>query len=157
MRTLRATDFSTGGLAVAVGLATIVASRSIRAMAGESLDPRTLPAIVGWTLVACGAGIIYSGWRYRGEPVPVHWPDGSGVRRLAVTAGLLLGYVGLLESLGFPVATAAFVAAHSWYLGGYRPWVTLLGGLATGLVVYYVFMVLLELTLPLGLIESLYG
>jgi putative tricarboxylic transport membrane protein len=86
----------------------------------------------------------------------VHWPGYDGLRRLAVTAVLLLLYVALIEPVGFPIVTAAFVAAHSWYLGRYRPWVTVLGGLATGLVVYYVFMQLLELTFPLGLIEYLY-
>jgi len=99
---------------------------------------------------------MYSGWRYRGDPVPVHWPNGDGVRRLVVTAVLLLAYVGLIEPVGFPIVTAAFVAAHSWYLGRYRPWATILGGLATGIVVYFVFMELLELTFPLGLIEYLY-
>ncbi len=156
MRTLRTADLVTGALAIGVGLVTLLASRSIKAMSGESLDPRTLPMIVGWAMILAGGGIIYSGWRYRGAPVPVHWPDGDGVRRLVVTAALLLLYVALIEPVGFPVVTAAYVAAHSWYLGRYRPWVTALGGLATGIVVYYVFMQLLELTFPLGVIEYLY-
>jgi putative tricarboxylic transport membrane protein len=156
MRTLRTADLVTGALTIGLGLATLLASRSIKAMAGESLDPRTLPAMVGWAMVCCGAGIIHSGWRYRGDPVPIHWPDAVGVRRLVVTAVLLLAYVAFIEPIGFPIVTAAFVAAHSWYLGRYRPWVTILGGVTTGIVVYYVFMVLLELTLPLGLIEYLY-
>jgi putative tricarboxylic transport membrane protein len=156
MRTLRTADLVTGALAIAAGLVTLVASRGIKAMAGESLDPRTLPTMVGWAMILAGAGIVYSGWRYRGDPVPVHWPDGSGLRRLAATTALLLLYVALIEPIGFPLVTAAFVAAHSWYLGRYRPWATIVGGLASGLVVYYVFMQLLELTFPLGLIEYLY-
>jgi putative tricarboxylic transport membrane protein len=155
MRTLRTADLATGALAIGVGLVTLLASRGIKAMAGESLDPRTLPTIVGWAMILAGVGIVYSGWRYRGAPVPVHWPDNSGLRRLAVTAVLLLLYVALIEPIGFPIVTAAFVAAHSWYLGRYRAWVTILGGLATGIVVYYVFMQLLELTFPLGVIEYL--
>ncbi len=156
MRTLRTADIVTGALSIGVGLVTLLASRSIKAMAGESLDPRTLPMMVGWAMILAGAGIIYSGRRYRGAPVSVHWPDRDGVRRLVVTAALLLLYVALIEPIGFPVVTAAYVAAHSWHLGRYRPWVTLLGGLATGIVVYYVFMQLLELTFPLGVIEYLY-
>jgi putative tricarboxylic transport membrane protein len=155
MRTLRTADLATGALAIGVGLVTLLASRGIKAMAGESLDPRTLPTMVGWAMILAGVGIAYSGWRYRGAPVPVHWPDADGLRRLAVTAVLLLLYVALIEPIGFPIVTAAFVAAHSWYLGRYRAWVTILGGLATGIVVYYVFMQLLELTFPLGVIEYL--
>lgn len=155
MRTLRTADLVTGALAISVGLVTLLASRSIKAMAGESLDPRTLPMMVGWAMILAGAGIVHSGWRYRGAPVPVHWPDTDGLRRLVVTAVLLLLYVALIEPIGFPIVTAVFVAAHSWYLGRYRAWVTILGGLATGIVVYYVFMQLLELTFPLGVIEYL--
>ena len=156
MRTLRSADLTSGTITMAIGMATLVASRSIKVMAGESLDPRTLPSIVGWAMVLCGAGIVYTGWRYRGDPVPVHWPDGQGQRRLMATAVLLLGYVILIEPIGFPIVTAAFVAAHSWYLGRYRPWLSIFGGVATGVIVYYVFMEFLELTFPLGLIEYLY-
>jgi hypothetical protein len=59
----------------------------------------------------------------------------------------------LIEPIGFPVATGAFVAAHSWYLGRYRSWVTVLAGGMTGAIVYHVFMEFLELTFPLGLLE----
>ncbi len=156
MHTLRSADLMTGALTVAIGMATLVASRSIKAMAGESLDPGTLPSMVGWAMVLCGAGIMYNGWRYRGDPVPVQWPDRLGQHRLMATAVLLFAYVILIEPIGFPIVTAAFVAAHSWYLGRYRPWVTILGGGATGVIVYYVFMEFLELTFPLGLLEYLH-
>jgi putative tricarboxylic transport membrane protein len=155
MQTLRSADFMTGGLTVAIGIITLVASQSIKALAGESMDPRTLPEIVGWGMILWGAGIMFSAWRYRGESVPVHWPDWQGRRRLIVTAALLFAYVVLIEPIGFPIVTAAYVAAHSWYLGRYRPWVSILGGAATGVIVYYVFMQFLDLTFPLGLLEYL--
>jgi putative tricarboxylic transport membrane protein len=145
----------TGALTIAIGMVTLVASRGIKAMAGESLNPRTLPAMVGWAMVLCGAGILYTGWRYRGDPVPVQWPDKLGQRRLVATAALLLAYVIFIEPIGFPIVTAVFVAAHSWYLGRYRPWLSILGGGVTGIIVYYVFMEFLELTFPLGLLEYL--
>jgi hypothetical protein len=156
MRTLRSADLMTGALTIVIGMVTLVASRSIKAMAGESLDPGTLPGMVGWAMILCGAGIMRTGWSYRGEPVLVHWPDREGQRRLMATAALLLAYAVLIEPIGFPIVTAAFVAAHSWYLGRYRPWVTILGGIATGVIVYYVFMEFLELTFPLGLLEYLH-
>jgi len=156
MRTLRSADLITGALTLALGVTALGASRSIRALAGESLDPRTLPMMVGWGLVLCGAGIFYNGWRYRGDPVPVSLPDRAGQRRLAMTALLLFAYVLLIEPVGFPLVTAAFVAAHSWYLGRYRVWATLLAGGATGLIVYYVFMEFLELNFPLGILEILH-
>jgi hypothetical protein len=78
-----------------------------------------------------------------------------GVRRLLTTAGALLAYAGAIEPAGFPLATAAFVAFQVWYLGRYPVWLTLAGGALSGAMVYYVFMQLLELTFPLGLLEYL--
>ncbi len=155
MRTLRSADLVTGAFTIGIGITTLVASLSIKALAGESLDPRTLPAMVGWAMVLCGGAIMYNGWRYRGEPVPIHWPDKIGQNRLMITGALLLAYVILIETVGFPIVTAAFVAAHSWYLGRYRPWVAILFGGVTGVIVYYGFMEFLELTFPLGLLEYL--
>jgi putative tricarboxylic transport membrane protein len=145
-----------GVVAIVIGMITLLASRSIKALAGESLDPRTLPMIVGWIMVLCGAGIMYTGCRYRGDPVPVQWPNKQGQRRLMVTAALLLVYVILIEPIGFPIVTAAYVATHTWYLGRYRPWAAILGGCTTGVIVYYVFMESLDLTFPLGLLEYLH-
>ncbi len=156
MRTLRSADLTTGALTIAMGMVTLGASRSIMAMAGESMDPGTLPSMGGWAMILCGAGIIYNGWRYRGDPLPIQWPDSLGQRRLMATAVLLFGYVILIEPIGFPIVTAAFVAAHSWYRGRSRIWFSILLGVATGVIVYYVFMEFLELTFPLGLLEYLH-
>ena len=131
MRTLRSADLMTGALTIVIGIVTLVASRSIKAMAGESLDPGTLPAIVGWAMVLCGAGILRTGWRYRGDPVPVHWPDRQGQRRLMATAALLLAYVtssnpsaspSLPPPLLRPTAgTWAATGPGSPFWGGLRP------------------------------------
>jgi len=155
MRTLRSADLTTGALLALLGAATLIATRGIKGMAGESLDPRTLPSLVGWALVLIGTGIVASAWRYRGAPIGVHWPDRRGRQRLRVTAVALIGYAALIEPLGFPLITALFVAALAWYLGRYRVWTMLLLGAASGAVVYYVFMEFLGLNFPLGLIEYL--
>lgn len=155
MRTLRSADLGTGALVALLGVAALLASRGIKAMPGESLDPRTLPSLVGWTMVLVGVGIAHTGWRYRGAPVWIQWPGRAGTRRLLITAGALPAYVLAIEPAGFPLATAAYVAFHVWYLGRYRVWVTLLGGALAGTMVYYVFMQLLELTFPLGVLEYL--
>ena len=155
MRTLRSADMTAGTLFVGLGTATLVATRWIRGMAGESLNPRTLPSLVGWALVLIGVGIVASAWRYRGAPISIHWPDQRGRQRLWVTAVALIGYAGLIEPLGFPLITALFVAALAWYLGHYRARTMLLLGAASGVIVYYVFMEFLGLNFPLGLLEYL--
>jgi len=155
MRTLRSADLVAGTLFALLGATTLVATRWIRGMAGESLDPRTLPSLVGWALVLVGAGIVLTGWRYRGAPIRIHWPDRRGRGRLLVTALALIGYAGLIEPLGFPLITAVFVTALAWYLGHYRAWTMLFLGAASGVIVYFVFMEFLGLNFPLGLLEYL--
>jgi putative tricarboxylic transport membrane protein len=156
MRTLKSADLMTGTLLGALGLATLVASRGIKGMAGQSLDPRTLPSLVGWGLLAIGAGIVALAFRYRGAPVLVQWPDRQGIRRIGVAFVSLVLYMGLMDLLGFPIATTLFVSGLSWYLGRYRAWVSVLLGLITGLVVHFVFIEFLGLGFPLGLLELLY-
>lgn len=155
MRTLKVADLTTGGLLACLGAATLVTSRGIKGMAGESLDPRTLPSLVGWALVFIGVGIVASAWRYHGNPIGIQWPDPRARQRLWVTGAALIGYAALIEPLGFPLITSLFVAVLSWYLGRYRVWTMLLLGAISGVVVYYVFMEFLGLNFPLGLLEYL--
>jgi putative tricarboxylic transport membrane protein len=156
MRTLKSADLATGIMLGLLGLATLLASRGIKGMAGQSLDPRTLPSLVGWGLLIIGAGIVLLAARYRGDPVPVQWPDRQGLRRIGVAFVSLVLYMGLMDPLGFPIATTLFVAGLTWHLGHYRYWASLLLGLVTGLVVHFVFIEFLGLGFPLGLLELLY-
>ncbi|HTU02078.1 MAG TPA: tripartite tricarboxylate transporter TctB family protein [Candidatus Sulfotelmatobacter sp.] len=156
MRTLKSADLSTGSLLACLGAATLVASRGIKGMAGESLDPRTLPSLVGWSLLFIGVGIVVSALRYRGEPIQIKWPDAAGRRRILAGFVLLVLYLALMEPLGFPITTAMFVASLSWYLGRYRAWISVVLGLATAVVVHFVFIEFLSLGFPLGPIEWLY-
>lgn len=156
MRTLKSADLATGTMLGLLGLATLLASRGIKGMAGQSLDPRTLPSLVGWGLLVIGGGIVLLATRYRGDPVPVQWPDRQGLRRIAVAFVSLVLYMGVMDSLGFPITTTFFVAGLSWYLGRYRVWASLLLGLVTGLLVHFVFIEFLGLGFPLGLLELFY-
>ena len=156
MRTLKIADLTTGSLLACLGVATLVASRGIKGMAGESLDPRTLPSLVGWGLLVVAIGIILSATRYRGEPIPIHWPDRSGQCRVACAFGLLVFYIAFMDPLGFPITTALFVSGLSWYLGRYRTWASVLLGVITGVVVHFLFIEFLGLGFSLGPLEWLY-
>jgi len=156
VRTLKQADLITGALLALLGAVTAVMATGIRGVAGETLDPRTLPTIVGWSLVALGLGIVSIGWRYDGEARYISWPDITGLRRMAVTTVGMVAYLATLETLGFAVSTGIFTAALIWYLGRYRWWLCILGGVVTGLIVDQLFTGILGLNLPLGILELLY-
>lgn len=156
MKTLRQADITVGIFLALLGAATAIAATGIKGVAGETLDPRTLPTIIGWVLVALGLGIVSIGWRYVGEPKLIAWPSRSGRNRLIATGIFFVVYLALLDNLGFPLGSALFVASLTWYLGRYRVWLCLLGGLLTGLVIYFAFMELLGLNFPMGILDLLY-
>jgi hypothetical protein len=67
---------------------------------------------------------------------------------------LLALYIALIEPLGMPIVTALYVAAAIWYIDRKRIVAALLTGVGSGVVVYYLFIRLLELQFPLGLLQG---
>ena len=70
-------------------------------------------------------------------------------------AALLLGYVLVLEPVGFPISTLAFLAATFRYLG-YPSWkgALLLAAIITA-AIFGLFYIVLDLRLPLGVLARL--
>ncbi|MCL4533817.1 MAG: tripartite tricarboxylate transporter TctB family protein [Bacteroidetes bacterium] len=153
IRTLRSADLATGAFMTILGILTLIASFQIAGNAGERVHPRTLPIIVGWMILAAGVTLFVNGWRYRGQPKILDWPDAQGSRRVLFSILLMIVFLALLEPLGFPLSTLIFITAGTWYLGRYRWWVPPLCGALSALTVLVVFIDFLELSFPLGLLE----
>jgi putative tricarboxylic transport membrane protein len=82
--------------------------------------------------------------------------EGTPSQLVAMTpAALLLGYVLVLEPVGFPIATVVFLAATFRYLG-YPSWkgALLLAAIITA-VIFGLFYIVLDLRLPLGVLGGL--
>ncbi len=156
VRTLRAADIAAGGFLAALGILTLIASFQIAGTAGERLHPRTLPVILGWMILAGGMALFINGLRYHGEEKPIDWPSATGRRRVWISILCIILYMALLDPLGFPLATMVFITLLTWYLGRYRVWAAALCGLASGLVVLFLFIDLLSLSFPLGPLELLF-
>lgn len=152
-RSLRRTDIVAGCAIALLGAVVIVAASQIRGDVEERLPPRTLPYAVGITTLAGGIALAVRSWRYRGEDAEVQWPGGDGWVRIAVILLLLALFTALIGPLGMPVATALYVAAAIWYLDRSRLLAALFIGSVSGVVVYYLFIRLLGLSFPLGLLE----
>lgn len=156
VRTLRAADMAAGGFLTALGILTLIASFQIAGTAGERLHPRTLPVILGWMILAGGIALFVNGWRYRGEEKPIDWPSDTGGRRVWISILCIVIYMALLAPLGFPLATMVFITLLTWYLGRYRLWAAALCGLASAMVVLFLFIDFLGLSFPLGPLELLF-
>ena len=150
MRTQRSADIVGGGCLALLGLVVIVAASQVAGGMEERLPPRTLPYTTGVAILVTGAALAVRSWRSRGPDTPIKWPDREGAIRVLVSLAALGAYVALLTPLGMPLATVLFVAFLIWYLGRTGLAYAAALGLASGAAVLFLFMKLLELSLPAG-------
>jgi len=153
MRSQRRGDIVAGCFIALLGAVVIIAASRIPGQPEERLPPRALPYAVGFMTLAGGAGLAFRSWRYRGQDLVIKWPDRDGALRIAVNLLLLALFIALIEPLGMPIVTALYVAAAIWYIDRKRIVAALLTGAGSGVVVYYLFIKLLELQFPLGLLQ----
>jgi putative tricarboxylic transport membrane protein len=145
-------DIAVGGLVALFGLFVLISSTWISEAGVHRLSPRTFPYVVGLLLVACGIGLAVKSWTLREEGPVIAWPDGTGVRTIAVSLGLVAGYIALMNLLGLPLATFLYLTLSIWYLDRSKWVMALVIGLTTGAISYALFIRLLGLSFPAGLL-----
>ena len=150
MRTQRSADLASGWFLALLGLVVIGAASQITGGMEERLPPRTLPYTTGVAILVTGAALAVRSWRTRGPDAPIKWPNREGTIRVLVSLGALAIYVALLSPLGMPIATALFIGFLVWYLGRTGVVYAAALGLASGAAVLFLFIKLLELSLPAG-------
>jgi putative tricarboxylic transport membrane protein len=153
MRSQRKGDIVAGCFIALLGAVVILAASQIRGDVEERLPPRTLPYAVGVMTLAGGAGLAVKAWRFRGQDPQIKWPDRNGALRILVNLLLLALFVALMDPLGMPIATALYVASSIWYLDRKRILAAVLTGAGSAVILYYLFIRLLQLSFPLGLLE----
>ncbi len=153
MRTQRKADIVAGCFIALLGAVVIIAASQIKGDVEERLPPRTLPYVVGFMTLAGGVALTVKSWRFRGEDPVIKWPARDGAVRIIVNLVSLAAYAVLMEPLGMPIATALYIAFSVWYLDRKRLITAVASGIVSAVVVYYVFIKLLELSFPLGLLE----
>lgn len=149
MRTQRTADLWSGLFVAGLGLVVLIAALQIKTAVGERLPPATLPLALAAFLVLGGLLLSYRSWRSPEDGPAVEWPQSGGAWRLAWSCLGLAAYLALIEPLGMAASSALFTWLMVWRLD--RRWLRdLVIAVLTGLVVHYVFIVVLELTLPQG-------
>jgi hypothetical protein len=122
----------------------------IRVGVERALSPRAFPSGIGILILVCGIGLAVKSWRFRGEDPEIHWPNREGLRIILVSLVMLAFYIVLMNPLGLPLSTFLYVTGSIWYLKPAK-WVTaIVTGLISGIVSYYVFIDLLQLSFPMG-------
>ncbi len=153
MRSQRKGDIVAGCFVALLGVVVIIAASQIRGDIEERLPPRTLPYAVGFMTLAGGIGLAVKSWRFRGKDLEIPWPGWDGTARIAVNLLLLALFIALMEPLGMPIATALYVTVAVWYIDRKRIIAALITGAGSGMVVYFLFIRLLGLSFPMGLLE----
>jgi putative tricarboxylic transport membrane protein len=150
VKTKRRADIVSGCFLIVLGVLVLVAASQIRGGMEERLPPRTLPYIVGATILAGGAFLALKSWRLTGKDVPLKWPDSSALVRITVVLLAVVVFVLVMTPIGFPLSSGLYIAFSIWYLKRSALWTALIAGLVTGVLSYYVFGQVLELSLPMG-------
>lgn len=150
MKTQRRADIVSGCCLIVLGILVLIAASQIRGGMEERLPPRTLPYIVGLTILAGGAFLALKSWRLTGRDVPLKWPDRAAMIRITVVLLAVIAFVLVMTPIGFPLSSGLYIAFSIWYLKRSALWTALIAGLITGVLSYYVFGQVLELSLPMG-------
>jgi putative tricarboxylic transport membrane protein len=152
VKTQRVADIVVGSLIALVGIFVLVTSTGISVAGVHRLSPRTFPYVVGLLLLCCGSGLAVKAWSVRTEGPAIAWPDREGVRTIAGSLVGLAGYIALMTPLGLPLATCLYLAMSIGYLKPAKWVMALTIGLLTGIVSYYLFIHLLGLSFPAGVL-----
>lgn len=134
-----------------LGLLTFFASTQIAKGAGGQLHPRTFPLILGVLLFMGGLLLALKAYASgQGGDQVIEWPDRRGWKYWMVAFLSIAAYIGFSPILGFLLSTFLFVAGFIWYFSRYKSALTIAYALGTVLFIYFLFVRLLQLTLPLG-------
>ena len=151
---MKVNDALSGAALVALAGVVLWHIQGFPAMPGQKFGPAWFPGLIAVGLALCGAGLIFSGLRARGEWLAFPpWIVRERPRRAvaALLAGVLL-YVLVADALGFHPTALALLAVWARAMGaGWR------GALATAavatLVIHLAFYKGLRVPLPWGVLE----
>ncbi|MFP3385174.1 tripartite tricarboxylate transporter TctB family protein [Tritonibacter sp. SIMBA_163] len=136
-------DRIAGAVIFMVSVSAVWVARDYKAGFGDPLGPALFPQ-----MVAAAAALLSLGLILRPDPNPDAQPLPAFIRQ-AFTLAVLVGYVLLLEPLGFPLSTMLGTACLALLFGA-EPQKAGVTGVAVGVSLYLIFDNLLGLPLPLA-------
>jgi putative tricarboxylic transport membrane protein len=138
-----------------MGIGISLAFSAYRLRLGElrSPGPGLMPFLWGISLFACSLPILIRAlWRKYEQRHENVW-SGVAFKRLIVVVVSLLSYTLILEKIGFAVSTFLLLLLLFKAIGSRKWSFSLIASVLTVAVSYFVFVILLKVELPLGLLE----
>jgi putative tricarboxylic transport membrane protein len=122
----------------------------LRGTAGYSqVGPATIPDWIAACLVGLAIWTVFAGFRHdfpareKQEIAPVVW----------VVAGLVAQMI-LIRTLGFSIATGCLFGLAAAGFGARRIWISIPVGIVMSLAIWWLFSIVLQLSLPAGPLEN---
>ena len=113
------------------------------------------PAIVGFTMIMASLITMWEGWKMD-KAVQIDLPDGMNRKRLLSLIGLLLGYILILPWLGQIIVSLLFCVLLMHLLSDLSWLRILLYSLVISIVLYVVFVILLKVPMPRGVLRLIF-
>lgn len=150
---MRLPDFWTGLLFAILGIAVAYMAQSFHVSAGAA-SPKVFPTIIGSVMAVLGAAIALRGWRSAGDVSLPAWI--SSPRQIALVIFLPIAIIsfGHFAPIYGTIPVAFCVLTIHCLIYGLRIPVAVAIGAVASLVVTLVFMKLLGVPLPEGIIEE---
>jgi len=146
------TEFFLGLIMLFVGLAYLWATTDIARK--DSIDASFVPYMLGSMCSLLGVLQLLVAARLEAKPGNVETVDYATV---AKTVGLIVGYVALLSSVGFPIMTMVYLMVQLYVLtpAGQKPRWALYATVAvvSAAAIYLLFRHAFDLMLPLGMLD----
>ncbi|QNP50271.1 tripartite tricarboxylate transporter TctB family protein [Diaphorobacter aerolatus] len=113
----------------------------------EPMGPRVFPMMLAAVIALCGVRLAVKG----GNAARPNPPGANS--RIALMVLIVVGYACLFQLLGFIIATALATACVGRLFDG--PWIrSAIGGIVMGVCLYLLFDLVLDVVLPLGMLEA---
>ncbi len=111
--------------------------------------------LIGALLFFGGAALAVSAAMGRTTATTIDWPNKRGWKLWVIALASLCFYVGLARPLGFIFCSFLLVTGFIWYFGRYRLTTAMAWAMGVSAFIYIVFVRLLDLTLPMGILGFL--
>jgi hypothetical protein len=161
-------DLACGLVAMVFAAIYILAASGLRtSLLGDSVGSAGFPKIIGWGLAITGLLLVLQTlWgRFRGRSAagPQGWiPSeafalgaGRATLRAAGVVAIIIAYLMLLHPLGYILSIALMVGAVALYLGAPPTWRAAATAALGGVALWLLFVVLLDIPLPAGILAGL--